>query len=277
MSATRPVVATVHGIRAFSLSFLELGDGWRQRLAAIRLRRGIARDWRRAGQTIRAVVADSHFAKRDLSGALGLRPETIHTIHLGLDRSVFNQDQDLDGRTPGRPYLLHVSCYRPGKNVDRVVEAYASMPEDGRPDLYMKVIGYPRHMSNVKGMRLITDRSVLGSWPGYVAARSGSCSHPSTSTLTSRSWRRWPCGCPVITSTMSSCPEIAGGAAVLVDPRSVSEIATAMARVAQDEQLRATLQAKGSQRVQAFSWQQTGDGYLRLFGEILAADGASPA
>jgi glycosyltransferase involved in cell wall biosynthesis len=62
------------------------------------------------------------------------------------------------------------------------------------------------------------------------------------------------CGCPVITSTTSSLPEVAGGAALLVDPLDVGAIAAAMARVAVDPARRESLIERGFANVRRFSW-----------------------
>jgi glycosyltransferase involved in cell wall biosynthesis len=64
------------------------------------------------------------------------------------------------------------------------------------------------------------------------------------------------CGAPVITSNLSSCPEVAGDAAVLVDPSRTDEISDAMNQICQNEQLRRDLIAKGFQRAKLFSWQE---------------------
>src|SRR5205823_8622000 len=64
-------------------------------------------------------------------------------------------------------------------------------------------------------------------------------------------------GCPVITSTTSSLPEVAGNAALLVDPLNAQEIATAMRQVLQDEDLRRRMIHDGHSRVSSFSWEET--------------------
>jgi glycosyltransferase involved in cell wall biosynthesis len=62
------------------------------------------------------------------------------------------------------------------------------------------------------------------------------------------------CGTPVLTSAISSMPEVAGGAAELVNPGSVAEIARAMSTLWNDQQRREALRAKGLDRVRAFRW-----------------------
>ena len=66
------------------------------------------------------------------------------------------------------------------------------------------------------------------------------------------------CGTPVITSNLSSMPEVAGGAALLVNPYSVEEIASAMQELAVDAKVRSHLRELGLARAKQFSWEKTG-------------------
>ena len=65
------------------------------------------------------------------------------------------------------------------------------------------------------------------------------------------------CGTPVITSNRSALPEVAGDAALLIDPENVEELAEAMGAIATDTALRENLRQAGLARVQHFSWQKT--------------------
>ena len=65
------------------------------------------------------------------------------------------------------------------------------------------------------------------------------------------------CGTPVITSNLSSMPEVAGDAAILVDPMDVEAIARAIAQVMTDDPMRQQLRDRGLKRALAFSWDKT--------------------
>ena len=77
------------------------------------------------------------------------------------------------------------------------------------------------------------------------------------------------CAAPVLTSTVSSLPEVAGDAALLVDPHDSEAIAEAMARLAGDAELRADLIQRGLQRAQEFSWARTSELTLRVYQSLL--------
>ena len=79
------------------------------------------------------------------------------------------------------------------------------------------------------------------------------------------------CGCPVVTATTSACPEVAGGAALLVDPDDVAGLASAMARVCLDDGLARELRERGLRRAAEFSWTRSA---LTLLSELQTAAGA---
>jgi glycosyltransferase involved in cell wall biosynthesis len=75
------------------------------------------------------------------------------------------------------------------------------------------------------------------------------------------------CGCPVITSNVSSCPEVAGEGALYVDPRNIDEIAQSMLRIAKDKKLKQSLIAAGMKNCRRFTWEKTARGILDVFNE----------
>jgi glycosyltransferase involved in cell wall biosynthesis len=77
------------------------------------------------------------------------------------------------------------------------------------------------------------------------------------------------CGTPVITSNVSSLPEVAGNAALLVDPYNVDELADAMRRILSDPALAADLRARGLERAQQFSWERTAQETLAVYKHVL--------
>jgi glycosyltransferase involved in cell wall biosynthesis len=87
------------------------------------------------------------------------------------------------------------------------------------------------------------------------------------------------CGTPVVTSRISSLPEVVGDAALLVDPYSVDDIAGALDRVLGDDALRASLVARGRARVQDFSWERSAraihSGYMKVLGVTVPAVAAA--
>jgi len=83
-------------------------------------------------------------------------------------------------------------------------------------------------------------------------------------------------GAPVLTSSASAMPEIAGDAALLVEPTSTQEIAAAMTQLANDENLRNILIAKGHQRAKAFDGHISAQKFWALVGRVADQDNSLP-
>jgi glycosyltransferase involved in cell wall biosynthesis len=82
------------------------------------------------------------------------------------------------------------------------------------------------------------------------------------------------CGCPVVTANSSACPEVAGDAALLVDPDDVPGIAAAMERISLDDKLAAELRLRGLRRARDFSWTRSA---RTLVSELQSAASREPA
>ena len=75
----------------------------------------------------------------------------------------------------------------------------------------------------------------------------------------------------IVTSTVTAMPEVAGGAALLVNPESVEEMTEALSRLLTDEDLKSDLLAKGLIRSAEFSWERNGQEYMALYKEVVVA------
>jgi glycosyltransferase involved in cell wall biosynthesis len=82
-------------------------------------------------------------------------------------------------------------------------------------------------------------------------------------------------GTPVVTSNVSSLPEVAGDAAVLVDPYDPAAIADGIYRVLTDDRLRRELRTRGLTRARQFSWEASVRRVREIYGEVAAADGTA--
>ena len=85
------------------------------------------------------------------------------------------------------------------------------------------------------------------------------------------------CGTPVITSNASSLPEVAGDAAVLIDPHDTESLVSAMQRLLNDPELRAALSAAGPKQARQFPWSRTAAETTQVYRDVLNAPGRRPA
>ncbi|MFQ5459341.1 MAG: glycosyltransferase family 4 protein [Anaerolineae bacterium] len=268
-----PCVVTVHdlGHRAFPKTHT-----WWQRQYL---------EWttRRHVRGAAALIADSSSTARDLTEAYGVPASRIRVAPLGVAprfRPLAAGDVDevrfRAGLRRDQRYFLHVGTVQPRKNLDTLVEAFAVVA-GRRPDLALVLAGArgwghcrPEETARRLG---VADRVLrLGYAPGadLPALYSGAlaCALPSLyEGFGLTALESMACGSPVVGSTASSVPEVVGDTGLLVDPTSVDDVAAALARLADEASLRATLARAATRRAAGFTWGRT----ARIVADVLVA------
>lgn len=265
-SIEKPLVATVHGAAGFSMRWRDTYSNPLKGFRALPQNRRTLAAWRWFRERVSAVIAVSEFGGREVSAVFGLPDTLVYPIHHGVAHDVFYPEGEEAGFES--PYLLQVAQYQPLKNVDRVLSAYKRLPKSSRPRLVMILPRYQGRNVSIEGVTLIREGlppEELAKW--YRGALG--CMLPSLrESFNMPILEAMACGCPVITSNVSACPEVAGEAALLVDPRSVGEIGNSMQRLSEDEALRQVLRRKGLERARQFSWRRSAEEHLRIFERV---------
>ena len=216
------------------------------------------------------VIAISAAMVPDLVQHLGVSRDSISVVPMGIADEWFEPvpEEQLrallarHGLADG--YFLFVGTLQPRKNVERLVQAYESLPEDLRRARRLVIAGQAGWGSEgmVRHLRVLEQQGKV-SWLGYVPADELRALYQGAGALVFPSLSEgfgipvleaFASGVPVITSNVSSLPEVAGQAALLVDPRSVDELSRAMQRLAGDAQLATRLVALGRSRARDLSW-----------------------
>ncbi len=218
------------------------------------------------------IIAVSHATADDLDRFYG-RGKNVSVVHHGVDLERFSQSvRNSEAKVPDtlKPYVLFVGQIQPRKNIVRLVEAFERLAEQDR-ELHLVIAGghgwlqepiLQRIKQSPQYMRI----KVLG--PVADDHLPGLYAHAEVFVLPSLYegfgmpvLEAMAAGCPVVTSTVSSLPEVAGEAAVLVDSTSVPAIADGIQRARQH---RSELIARGRQRAAEFTWEKTARATLRV-------------
>jgi len=238
------------------------------------------------------VLADSEATKADLIREYGTPAGKIVVVHPGRDdslRRVEDRAAIAAVKTKygiSRDYLLHIGTLHPRKNLACLVEAFATLNsklktqnsklKTHNPQLVIagkKGWLYSEIFSRVKAMGLV-DRVVF---TGYVAGDDLPALLSGAQLFVFPSLHEgfglpvveaMSCGVPVVCSNTSSLPEVAGDAALLVDPLDTQALAAAMARLLTDESLRADLIARGFRQAERFSWPRAARQVMDLIEEL---------
>jgi glycosyltransferase involved in cell wall biosynthesis len=229
------------------------------------------------------VLADSEATRRDLGRSYGIAPEKVRVAYPGIDPAlapvtdpgVLKSVREKYGLPPR--YLFFIGSLRPRKNLTRLVEAFAKAQP---PDTALVLAGKPgRAAQDLIAQVERLDLPVI--FPGYVADADVAALYSAALALVFPSLyegfgfpvaEAMRCGTPVICSNTSSLPEIAGDAALLVDPLDADAIAEAIRRVAGDSDLRASLSARGKARAARFTWEDAAHRTLTTLEEAARKD-----
>lgn len=228
---------------------------------------------RRRLRSAARVIADSRHTARDIQEVYGIPPEKIAVVYPGTPSAFFDEppaDRLFDIRKrynlDTEPYVLFVGGADPRKNHRVLLEAFAGPAEIGK-DVRLVIAGdadYRGHrisdtlrerqlegrvrcLGPVSGddLRLLYRGAELFAFPSLYEG----FGFPVLEAMA--------CGTPVLTSNRTSLPEVAGEAALLVDPESPEEVAEGIRRILTDSSLRLSLRNKGLARAKEFNWETT--------------------
>jgi len=226
------------------------------------------------------VITISDFIRSEICEYLHLPPEKVTAIPMAPDpffspRGRRKSQGVVEALGLPRDYLLFVGTLEPRKNLSLLMRAAAAC----RSHIPIVLTGWEGwgHDALPKATR---DQGLRGRvfTTGYVDEESLACLYSNARALVFPSLyegfglpvlEAMACGCPVICSNTASLPEVAGDAALLVDPHDVEELADAIDRVMDDSALRSDLIRKGFRRAAHFSWEKTARETLAVFRSIV--------
>ncbi|HUA60279.1 MAG TPA: glycosyltransferase family 1 protein [Verrucomicrobiae bacterium] len=220
-----------------------------------------------------AIITVSEFTRRQVIACLGVTPNRVHVVHHGTRKLPPEPQPSAGGR---EKVILNVGAIQKRKNIARLVEAFETVS-----DVWRLVIagsagfGAEEILSRIRRSPAADRISVLGYvTPAELAAwyrRASVFAFPSLDEgfgmplLEAMAWQ-----VPVLTSNRSALPEVAGDAALLVDPEDGEALGEALRNLTESEDLRRSLIGKGNLRAREFTWEKavraTWDVYQQVLG-----------
>lgn len=277
----KPYVVTIHDMA--NLFFEEEASPFHMRLRRYRFRRGLVRANR--------VIAVSDATRRDCEVHMGVPPDRIRRVYNAPDPGfqvtsagcqTDEQQRIMERYQINYPFLLYAGNIRRHKNVPRLVEAFAVVREQlaAHPvykDLRLVIIGdtisqYPLVRQTVIKSRVEHVVRFLG----FVPFETLRCFYEMAAAFVFPSryegfglppLEAMACGTPVVTSNVSSLPEVVDDAAILVNPENVFDIARGIRDVLLDEGLRHDMIRRGREQAARFSWERTARQVLEIYRE----------
>ncbi|HEX9014495.1 MAG TPA: glycosyltransferase family 1 protein [Chloroflexota bacterium] len=230
------------------------------------------------------IIAISESTRQDVIRFLHVPPEKVEVIYCGVDAQYRPIDQGAlrefsEERGLPERFILYLGTLEPRKNVERLIEAYAKLKLAGRIPHKLVLGGakgwlYQRIFTRVAELGLSED-VVFTSYIPYQELplwynRADAFIYPSLyEGFGLPPLEAMACGTPVVTSSISSLPEVVGTAALTVDPLDVDALASAIADVVSDQTLRDRLRTEGPRQAARFSWAEAATQTLDCYRRVL--------
>jgi O-antigen biosynthesis alpha-1,3-rhamnosyltransferase len=234
-------------------------------------------------------ITISESTKRQMVKHLDIKPDKITVTHLGVDNELRKMNEQeasaaltAYGLSYGS-YILYVGTLEPRKNITALLEAYSFLPKKIQA-------AFPLILAGGKGWLMekledeirrfdIASTTVL---TGYVPREHLTALYSGAAVFVYPSLyegfglpplEAMACGTPVITSNVSSLPEVVGDAGIMVDPSDVKRLRDEIERVLEDSSLRASLGDRGVARAKQFTWENCARQTLEVYKRVLNKGG----
>lgn len=221
------------------------------------------------------IITVSEFSKQDIVENYKVNPEKIHVVYNGANEGFKPLDETekalvRDKYTNGNQYFMFVGSLHPRKNLARLFPAFDIFKEKTKSDMKLLVVGEKRWWTEqiqaaFNSMKHKDDVIFVGHLAMDELNKVTATAFASVYVSYFEGFgipviEAYRCDVPVITSNVTSMPEVAADAALLVDPFDIESIANAMIEI-QDENVRKSLIEKGRIRKDDFSWDKTAEGW----------------
>lgn len=220
------------------------------------------------------IVTVSEFTRQDLNRLYGIPEEKIHVVYNSAGEQFFPIEEERkqairDTFSAGKPYLHFVGTIQPRKNLENLLRAFDLFKKSSGSEVKLLLVGrpgwkYQAAMETYEGMEHKAD--VV--FTGFVSDEELNDVYAASEGLVYVPWlegfgipivEAFEAEVPVITSNTSSLPEVAGNAALLVDPGNPEQIAGAIGDLMNSADLRQQLIANGRIQKKMFSWDQSAE------------------
>jgi glycosyltransferase involved in cell wall biosynthesis len=261
----KPTVTTLHDIQHHELPelFAPHQKLWRRFV------------YDRAARRSTVVITDSDHARGKIVEVLGLDPERVVTIHLGVDHERFTAEPGAADETLDLPvsrFILYPASLWRHKNHGNLLEALARTAD---PDLHLVLTGATfghlhdlqsqaarlRIADRVHHLGFVSDEALPA-----VYRRATAVVFPSRyEGFGAPPLEAMACGCPVASSLKAALAEVCDGAVEPLQPDEPEQMAQAITRITTDDELRKSLRARGFEQAAKFSWRAAADAHLAVY------------
>lgn len=242
-----------------------------------RLRLSFQRLIQPAIEDARRIIVPSHFVEHEVATMFPSAAQRIRVVPLGVSDAFAPSER---GRPYAQPYVVWIGRLDERKNLERLLQAWLQLSERLQSSVRLVLIGpwtlqhversHPQLAQLMGDARCTVLSHVTPEEHAQLLTHAEALVFPSLAEgFGLPVVEAMKCGCPVITSSVSSLPEVGGSAAVYVDPRSVASIRDGIEHVLTDTKLREQLRSAGMLRARTFSWDACAAATVEVYNQAL--------
>jgi len=227
------------------------------------------------------IIAVSKFSKKEILDRLEFPESKVKVIYNGVNHDVFKiyDDMSLPFGLP-KKFIFSVGSIEPRKNLRGLLAAYNSLDEKYKKEYNLVLAGFKGWQNN-EIMEIINNNKEYIHYLGYISDIELAKTYNLASLFIYPSFyegfglpplEAMACGTPVITSNVSSLPEVCGDAAIYCDPYNTNDIKEKIQLVLEDETLKKHLSKSGLKQASKYNWKKSAKEHLKIFKEVLSEE-----
>ncbi len=230
------------------------------------------------------IATVSEYSKKDIVDTYKINPDKIDVVYNGANKEFVPVNEEVKTSikkqySKGKNYFIFIGSIHPRKNVKRLILSFDKFKKNTNSDLKLLIVGAKFFKNSdlfntlesleFKDEIIFTGRLETEQLQKVLASATAMVFVPYFEGFGIPILEAMYCDVPVISSNVTSMPEVAEEAAIYVNPKNTDEIANAMQKITENKELRLDLIRKGKIQRQKFSWQKTSEKLWKSIEQIM--------
>ena len=225
------------------------------------------------------IITGSEYSKQEILQRLDFKEDKVKVIHHGINHDLFKiyKDPKVEFEIPSK-FILSVGSIEPRKNLLGLLKAYNILNESLKKEYKLVLVGF-KGWENKEIMNIVNNNKENIHYLGFINDEELAKVYNLASLFVFPSFyegfglpplEAMACGTPVVSSNLTSMPEVCIDAAVYCDPHDIDDVKNKIELVLRDENLQNSMIQKGIKRAKQFTWKKSADEHMKVFEKVMS-------